>query len=338
MSHRIDTCSAGAYRASVVGTRIIRTQVVEGIATPAIIHNLSYFFVNLQVYADGLVNCWDMVDMPLLATKLASGWVTTAIPDGTAISIHGLAAWKIRDGAWPVSSDALYARIEGLVRELNPRMENLFDCHGTTVEVVGNVRYARHGIPRERPVRYAEPTLGRFSSRTEGEQASILVCVDGATFLADLRVFADGTIELGRLPAPETHDVASLTEAARAGRIATRVPDGTRIEIHELGAFTVAEEYYVTELEDMLRSVPDLVAKANGRPDSVQRCREALRAYQVAPGDATREALRVAYEAVPAHNRMYVGDMDSKDREVRHIVYGEAYETYDDDDEELDDA
>ena len=34
-------------------------------------------------------------------------------------------------------------------------------------------------------------------------------------------------------------------------------------------------------------------------------------------------ALRAAYEAVPEHHRMYVGDMDTKDVAVRMIIYGE---------------
>lgn len=313
------------------GTRIIRTQLIEGVATPAIIHNGSYFFVNLAVYADGLVNCWEMVDFPLFEKKLASGWVTTTIPDGATISIHDFAAWKIEDGSWELTQATLFDRVKALVRELNPRMENLFDCHGTTVDVIGNVRYSRHGLARERPVRFAKPELGRFSQRTEGEHASILVRVDATHYLADLRVFADGTIELGRLPVPETLDIAAFTAAAREGRVLTSVPKGTRVVIHGLGAFTVGIEYYATELDELVRSVPDLVDRANSRPDSVQRCRDAFRAYQDDPTDARREALRVAYEAVPVHHQIYVGDMDTKDMEVRRVLYGETDELADDD-------
>jgi hypothetical protein len=314
----------------VSGTRIIRTQLIEGIATPAIIHNASYFFVNLQVYGDGLVNCWEMVDFPLFEKKLASGWVTTKIPDGASISIHDFAAWKIEDGSWELTPELLFDRVKSLVRELNPRMENLFDCHGTTVEVIGNVRYARHGIGHERPVKFAKPELGRFSHRTEGEHASIVVRVDDAHYLADLRVFADGTIELGRLPSPETLDLASFAAAAREGRVRTQVSTGTRITIHGLGAFTVVEDLYATDLDELLRGLPDLVDRANGRADSVQRCRDAFRVYRSDPTDERREALRVAYEAVPEHHQMYVGDMDTKDMEVRRILYGETDDLTDD--------
>ena len=41
----------------------------DGVVTPAFIHNGSYFFVNLSVYAGGLVDCWEMVDLPLFEEK-----------------------------------------------------------------------------------------------------------------------------------------------------------------------------------------------------------------------------------------------------------------------------
>ena len=34
-----------------------------------------------------------------------------------------------------------------------------------------------------------------------------------------------------------------------------------------------------------------------------------------------REVLRKAYEAVPESERMYLGDMDSKDSDYRRILY-----------------
>jgi hypothetical protein len=98
---------------------------------------------------------------------------------------------------------------------------------------------------------------------------------------------------------------------------------GTRIEIHELGSFEVHEELWSTSIHDVLRSVPDLIDAANERPDSVARCRSVYQTYLANPTEATRESLRVAYEAVPSQNRRFVGDMDTKDVPVRMILYGE---------------
>ena len=41
-----------------------------------------------------------------------------------------------------------------------------------------------------------------------------------------------------------------------------------------------------------------------------------------APMADNKEKLRISYERVPDHHKMYVGDMDIKDTQVRMILYG----------------
>jgi len=300
---------------------IARTQTIDGVVTPAFIHNSGYFFVNLQVYADGLVNCWELLDLPLFRGKLSSGWVVTSVPDGKAISIHGLGNWKVASGAWQLDGDALYDRVTALVRGLNPRMENLHDCHGQTTELVGKVNRSILGSPREMPVRLARPDA-LFKERIPGESLSVFVRDDDYQ-LADLRVFKDGAVELGRLASTETLDRAGLSAAVRDGRIVTTLPAGSRVRIHGLGSFVAAEEHSSVDIHELLRDVSDRVDKLNGRAGSVQRCRDAYKAYAAEPSEALREELRMAYESVPEHNRMYVGDMDTRDVAVRMVLYGE---------------
>lgn len=285
------------------------------------IHNGLYFFDNLQVYADGLVSCWEMVDLPLFREKLQSGWVVSSVPDGEQLSVHELGSWTIERGRWTLDAEGLYNRVHDLIRELNPRMENLHDCHGRTTEKIGGASVVILDTPREQPVRHSSP--GRSAKRIKGNHIPVFVRSGESLYLADLRVFADGVIELGRLPKPETLDLKQLNEAVDQGRIVSSAPAGTQLEIHLLGSFTVAEEQWSGEIHEIVRSIPDLIDAANGRPDSVERCRAAYRAYLADPTEALREALRSAYNAVPAHHRRYVGDMDTKDVAVRMILYGD---------------
>ena len=305
----------------MAGNRIARTKMIDGVVTPVFICNGgSYFFINLEVYADGLVNCWEFVDFPLFQEKLRIGWVKTRVPDGKEISVHGLGAWTIAGGSWELDSNALLERVKALVQELNPRMENLHDCHGRTSEKIGNVMFAIAQAIVEHPVRLTEP--GPFAKRIKGDNISIFVR-DARWYLADLRAFADGAIELGRIPVPETLDLERLRQAVEQGRVASSVPNGTRVEIHELGSFVAAEEQWSANIDDLLREVPDLIESANGRPDSIKRCRATYEDYLENPTEALRDELRIAYEAIPAHNRRYAGDMDTKDVPIRMILYGE---------------
>ncbi len=307
------------------GNRISRTKIVDGVVTPAFIHNSAHYFINLQVYADGLVNCWELLDLALFAKKLESGWVRTSVPDGKSISVHGLGSWTVAGGRWQVTAAGMRARVRKLVKQLNPRLENLHDCGGrTTIDGPGKMRTSILGSPRERPVR--EVLDGHRTRRHDGDHLSIFVRQNTVTYLADLRAFADGTIELGRLPDPEVLDLAGLRAAIDEGRVLSEPAVGSRVTIHELGDLALGDDLSTTNIEQLFRQVPDLIDTANGRPDSVGRCHTAHTLFQADPSDAHREALRVAYEAIPEHNRMYVGDMDTRDGAVRFALYGEGFE------------
>jgi hypothetical protein len=301
--------------------RISRTRVIDGLVTPAFIQNGHYFFsVNLQVYADGMVECWELLDLALFRDKLRSGWVVPDAPPGAQVSVHGLASWIIRDPSWELDAEGLYDRVVSLVRQLNPRMENLYDCHGRTTEKVDGVDVSIFGLVRERPVRSVGEGLG--ASRVHGDKLSVLVH-DGDYHLANLRVFADGVVEIGRLPTPETTDLDGLRAAVDAARIVGSVPPGGRVRIHGLGSFVVEQACWSSiDPREQVREALDLLARLNGRPDSLDRCRDAYDAYVKSPGEETREALRAAHEAVPEHNRIYVGDMDTEDGAVHMILAG----------------
>jgi len=296
--------------------------VIDGVVTPAFIHNGgTHFFVNLQVFADGLVECWEMVDLALFRAKLRSGWVDPAPPEGAQVSVHGLASWTIAQPQWELDAEDLFARVEHLVRELNPQMENLYDCHGSTTKIVDGVKVARLGMVSERPLRFNGS--GWSAKRVHGEKLSMLVREGDDFHLANVRVFADGVVEIGRRATPETTDVDGLRAMVEAKRIVGSVPIGGRVRIHELGSFIVGKAHGGVDPIEQLLQVKDLVSTLNGAPDSVDRCRSAYEAYVAAPSEQARETLRIAYEAVPKHQRMYVGDMDTKDIPVRMIVYGD---------------
>jgi hypothetical protein len=72
-------------RMTWVGRSIRRVMTIDRVVLPAFIHNGGYFFINLPVYADGLVDAWDILDRLLFEEKLSQGWVTTSIPDGESI-------------------------------------------------------------------------------------------------------------------------------------------------------------------------------------------------------------------------------------------------------------
>lgn len=203
---------------------------IDGLVTPAFIHNGTFFLVGLPVYADGLIDCWEMVDLPLFREKLKSGWVTPTAAEGAPVSVHGLGAWVISAGSWELDAAGLYARVEALLAKLNPRLENLHDCHGRTVEKRGNLNVAILGMPKKQPVRVEDPSSA-FPKRVQGEQVSLLVKSGDDYEIANARVYSDGVVELTQISSPERLDVSGLHAAASAGRIVGSAPRGARMHV-----------------------------------------------------------------------------------------------------------
>jgi hypothetical protein len=130
-------------------------------------------------------------------------------------------------------------------------------------------------------------------------------------------------------------DRAGLAAAFDAGELARALPGSSRVTIRGLGSATFEVPAHAApdpdepfdeppdHRGDLLRELDDLVDKLAGRPDSLDRCRAAYEAYLAEPTVANRERVRVTYEAIPPHNRMYVlRDQDVKDVPVRMVIYG----------------
>ena len=81
----------------------------------------TYFLTALTVYADGLVDCWGLMDFDELRTKLESGWITTEPRDGAEASIHDLAGWQFSRSRCYVNARMLMAELLDTVEQLNGR-------------------------------------------------------------------------------------------------------------------------------------------------------------------------------------------------------------------------
>lgn len=304
-------------------TTITRTQVIDGIVTPAIIRNGNYYFINLQVYRDGLVNCWEMVDLDLFRQKLATRWVVPAIPDGQTLSIFSLGAWEIGKGNWLHSKESYYDYICSLVRHLNPRLENLYNCHGSTTEKKGNVNVSIFPLIQATPYRELDPEA-TFPKRISGESFSIFYKDEkGCYYLAALSLFTDGGVAINHTPEPVRINLPQVRELAAQGRILTDMPLQTPVTILGLGAFQFQKKHNCVAVEDKLLELEEAFRKLNGGPGAVEQCRSIFEQYLKTPTLALKQVLKAAYENIPSHQRIYVGDMDTKDIPVRMVLYGE---------------
>ena len=140
---------------------------------------------------------------------------------------------------------------------------------------------------------------------------------NGEYFLTHISIYQDGMIDCWGLV-----DFEEFKRKVRSGWVVTQPPKDARVSVSFLASFTAADASYWIEPEEFIKEVADEIEGLNGRPTTSDRCREAWAAYEASPSEATKEALRVAYEAMPKHQRRCVlYDQDRKDGPIRAVLY-----------------
>jgi hypothetical protein len=302
-------------------TTITRTEVIEGFSIPGIIHNMQYHFTDLGVYSDGLISCWEMVDLPMFMDKLNKGWVVTSIPEGGAISIFNLGNWNIEQGEWQHTKETLYDYVYSLVKRLNPRLENLHNYNGCNSKVVGKANVAKHFIPTPKPYHIDDP-CSFFPRKINGEKFHFFYRnSDNKTYLAELSLYKSGHVEITNLPEKKILKFEDINELVNSGQLTTELKIGEIVTLFNLGSFKIKSGSGV-EIKFKLNELEDKLNELNGRENSIAKCKRIFEDYIQNPTTKIKDSLKEAYEAVPEHQRIFVGTMDTKDYEVRQILYG----------------
>ncbi|MEO6175309.1 MAG: hypothetical protein ABIP27_09180 [Flavobacterium circumlabens] len=303
-------------------TTITRIEILEGFSIPGIIHNMQYHFTDLQVYSDGLISCWEMVDLEMFKNKLNRGWVVTSIPDGEAISIFNLGKWNIEQGEWQHTKETLYNYVYSLVKRLNPTLENLYDYKGSNSKMLGKVNVAKHFMPNPKPY-YIENPNSFLPEKINGEKFPFFYRSDNTkTYLVELSLYKSGHIELSNLPVKKIFKFEELDQLTEKGILSTELKVGETVTILNLGTFKITSGSGV-DIKFKIDELTDKFNELNGRENSIAKCARVFDEYKKKPSKKLKEELKSAYEEVPEHQRIFVGTMDTKDYEVRQVIYGD---------------
>ncbi|MBE1876607.1 NADAR family protein [Myceligenerans pegani] len=106
----------------MVGRRTSREvdgQTISGVTRIAFIRNGgTYFVTDLVIYADGIIDCWGLVDLEEFERKVASGWVATTLEEGAHASAHHV-------GSWTFAQPRSWVTPEGLIGEVRDQVDSL---------------------------------------------------------------------------------------------------------------------------------------------------------------------------------------------------------------------
>lgn len=300
-------------------TKIYKEQMIEGVSIPAIIHNGDHFFVDLDVYENGRVECWKFEDFEHFKNDVQRGWVAVSVPDDKDISINGLGRWTIEKGNWEFNKNTFVEYVQDIIKELNPKWENIYKYHEKKINGIVVGENGKGTIYKE-----DTKTQGRiFPQKINGTSVNMFFSVNDTFYLVKVNVFADDTLELSRLEDPVSLNIERFEKYIIDGFLTADIPAGCTVYIYGLGNFSVKKKIFASSTQDKLLEIKDIQRRLKGEPTTLEICRQAHQNYLGAPTKSNQEKLRIAYEDIPNHQRIYVGDMDTKDIEVRMIIYGE---------------
>ncbi|MFM9268028.1 hypothetical protein [Tychonema sp. BBK16] len=124
-------------------------------------------------------------------------------------------------------------------------------------------------------------------------------------------VFEDGMIDCWGLVNFEEFK----TKVAQ-GWVVTEVPKGAMISCHHLYWGNSTLEFYI-EIDEFVKEVEDIINLLQGKQTVAESCIQAFARFLTLQKKENKSSLRVAYNAIPKHLRIYVlGDMDCKDSAI----------------------
>jgi len=130
-------------------------EVIYGESRYVYIKNLGYHLTELKVYADGMIDCWGLMDFEEFEQKLNEGWIRLSIPEGATLDIHMLGSLKIDQADNYISQKEFIKEIKDIISDLNDEPTSLALCRDVyeqylqnkTVENKKKLRKAYYAMP-----------------------------------------------------------------------------------------------------------------------------------------------------------------------------------------------
>lgn len=295
--------------------RIYRKQRIEGVTVPAVIHNRNYFWLNMAVYEDGTVSCWEKTDFCDVMRQLERGWLTPIIPEGESLSVHGLCTLEIISATWNFDNESYRKFIEDTVRSINPEMANIYETTQREKDKWKELHVGFSAFPTPFKVK------NNFGYDTnDGKQMNIFLRKNGELLLTSVTAYEDGTFSVDGLDGEEYVTLDIIHELFSEDILCIAPKENETVSFGALGNAVCKSKYEVLKSEKIKEIENDLLRLQN-KPDAIETAQRAYISYLQCPSEQAKAKLRSAYEAVPEHQRMYLGDMDIRDRDYIRILY-----------------
>lgn len=85
----------------------------------AFIHNMQFYLTHISIFADGMIDCWGLVDFETFKEKVRSGWIATQIPEDAEVSVSFLSKFRAKETRCFVEPEDFILEVADEIERLN---------------------------------------------------------------------------------------------------------------------------------------------------------------------------------------------------------------------------
>ena len=297
---------------------VYRKERVEGRSFFGIIKNGSYFFSNLAIYEDGIVSAWKKFDIYQFEKALERKWVVSFIEDNENLDIYGVGVFEILESQWLHKND-YYEYIKSILKEMNPEMENIYKTTQREIEKWESLKVGFSASPIDFKMK------GQFGyDLSDGKNYFIFrkshnYSYNKEVFLICYTIYDDETISIYN--DEKVYSFDDMKNMFDKDELLLYPKEDDTIIIENLAKLKLKPVIKYTNIKEKLKEIEENIKEISGKENAFDYAIRCYHDYLVYPSDYNRKLLKEAYEKVPEHERMFLGDMDDKDIDFRRIIY-----------------
>lgn len=297
---------------------VYRKERVEGRSFFGIIKNGSYFLSNLAIYEDGIVSAWDKFDIYQFEKALEKKWVVSFIEDNEELNIRGIGDFEILESQW-MHKDDYYKYIKSILKEMNPEMQNIYKTTQREIEKWEKLKVSFLAIPIDFKMKKEfgyDLSNGKsyFIFRKSSHYSS-----NKEIFLTYYTIYDDETISIYN--DNNIYNFDNIKNMFDKNELVLYPKEDDTIIIENLAKLKLKPTLKYTNKKEKLKEIKENIKEISGKENAFDYAIKCYHNYLVYPSDYNRELLKEAYEKLPKHERIFLGDMDNKDSDFRRIIY-----------------
>lgn len=297
---------------------VYRKEKIEGRSFFGIIKNGSYFFSNLAIYEDGIVSAWAKFDIYQFEKALERKWVVSFIEDNEKLDIHGIGDFEILESQW-LHKDDYYEYVKSVLKEMNPDMQNIYKTTKREIEKWESLKVAFSASPIDFKMK------GKFGyDLSDGKSYFIFrkspnYSYNKEVFLICYTIYDDETISIYN--DEKVYSFDDMKNMFDKDELLLYPKEDDTIIIENLAKLKLKPVIKYTNKKEKLKEIEENIKEISDKENAFDYAIRCYHDYLVYPSDYNRKLLKEAYEKVPEHERMFLGDMDNKDTDFIRIIY-----------------